>query len=132
MDCVFCKIIDEKLPSIIIYENEYVKCIVPKEVEVYGHTLVVPKQHFEDIWDISSEQLHYITDAIQYLSIIFKEKLGATGINVLHASGKDAGQSVFHFHVHVFPRFSNDGIDAWPHLPKQEFNIKDFVRKISV
>ena len=129
-DCVLCRIMEGTLPCLTIYEDENVKCIVSKEMEVYGHTLIIPKRHFENIWNISSEQLHYIADAIQHLSVLFKEKLGATGINVLHASGKDAGQSVCHFHVHVFPRFSGDGVDAWPHLPKKEFDKMDFVKRI--
>ena len=130
MDCVFCKIVEGVLPSLIIYENEQIKCIVPKKMEVYGHTLIIPKQHFENIWDIPSEHLHCISDAAQYLSFLFKKKLGATGINLLHASGVDAGQTVFHFHLHVFPRFTEDGIDAWPHLPQKEFDKNVFVQKI--
>lgn len=130
MNCIFCEIIDGTIPSLTVYENETVKCIIPKKMETYGHTLVIPKVHFENIWDISPEQLHQIVDATQTLSNLFQEKLGATGINLLHASGKDAGQSVPHFHFHIFPRFINDGIDAWPHLPIKEYDKIDFLKKI--
>ena len=131
MDCIFCKIIKGELQNLTIYENENVKCIIPKEMEVYGHTLIIPKQHFENIWDIPTQQLYHISDAIKNLSTIFQKKLGITGINVLHASGIDAGQSVPHFHVHIFPRFANDEIDAWPKLLKKEYDKIDFMKKIT-
>ena len=131
MDCVFCKIINKEIPSLIVYEDSKVLCIIPKNMEVYGHTLILPKKHFNDIFDIHNSDLQDIMRIAKKLSIGLRTKLGATGVNILHASGKDAGQSVQHFHLHLFPRFKDDNINAWPQLPKNNFNKEEVLHEIT-
>ncbi len=130
MDCLFCKIINKEIPSLIVYEDANILCIIPKDMEVYGHMLIIPKKHFNDIYDIRNKDLQDIMTVAKKLSIGLREKIGATGINILHASGKDAGQSIQHFHLHLFPRFKDDKVDAWPQLPKNNFNKEEVFRKI--
>ena len=130
-DCVFCKIINKEFPSLTIYEDDEVMCIIPKRMEVYGHLLVLPKKHSEDIFSISNEELSHISLIFKKIALLLQKKLHATGINILHASGKDAGQSIGPLHFHIFPRFSNDGINAWPILPKNVFDKEDVFRKIT-
>lgn len=111
--CIFCKIISNKLPGKIIYESNQTMGIFPKESVSKGHTLLIPKKHFENIFDIDKEVLKELIISTKKLSIIIVDKFNATGINILHASGKDAQQSVFHFHIHIIPRYPNDGLDLW-------------------
>lgn len=115
-NCVFCKIINNEFPSYKVYEDDDVLAIIPKDVEVYGHTLVIPKQHYENIFDIDDATLQKLIAVVKKLSLQYQKTLWATGVNILHASGKDAQQTVFHFHFHIFPRFENDGLDTRPHL----------------
>ena len=112
-NCIFCKIIKGELEAKKVHENESVLAFIPKEQVNKGHILVIPKEHFESIFDISKESLVKVIEVSQELSQKCKTELGATGVNILHASGKDAQQSVPHFHIHVVPRYSNDGLDLW-------------------
>lgn len=121
-DCIFCQIVKRKAPANIIYENENVICFLPKKVEVYGHTLVVPKKHYADLYDIPTKILSDLVKVVQKLTIEYKQKINATGMNLIHASGKDGQQSVFHFHFHLLPRFKEDGLDTWPNLTKIEID----------
>lgn len=130
MDCIFCKIIKKEIPSLVVYEDNDIISIIPKEMEVYGHILILPKNHYVNLFDMPEDQLKKVVNVAQKLSLHLKETLDATGINLLHASGKDAGQSVGHFHLHIFPRFSNDNIDAWPKLPKNDFDKSEVLKKI--
>lgn len=130
MDCIFCKIIRNEIPSLKVFEDEHCLCIIPKNMEVYGHTLIIPKQHYANIFDIEANKLEHLISIAQKLSLHFQKKLGATGINLLHASGKDAGQSIEHFHFHIFPRFKDDNLDAWPKLPSNNFDKKEALKKI--
>jgi len=131
-DCIFCQIVRGEKPSKIIYENENAICFLPKEIEVYGHTLVVPKQHFQDLYDIPQDLLCKLTEVIQFLTKEYKTKIGATGMNVLHASGQDDQQSVPHFHFHLFPRFKDDGLDTWPNLAKKDFNVEEIWQELKI
>jgi len=131
-DCIFCQIVRGEKPSKIIYENENAICFLPKEIEVYGHTLVVPKQHFQDLYDIPQDLLCKLTEVIQFLTKEYKTKIGATGMNVLHASGQDGQQSVPHFHFHLFPRFKDDGLDTWPNLAKKDFNVEEIWQELKI
>lgn len=74
-NCVFCKIINKEIPSYIVYENEMVLAIFAKEMEVYGHTLVIPKQHYQDIYDIPEDVLAEIIKAVKKIGSIYTEKL---------------------------------------------------------
>ncbi len=130
MDCVFCKICAKELPGKIIYQDNILSCFLPRKMEVYGHLLIVPNKHYENIFDIPEEELTHIIKFAKKISLHLKEWLGATGINILHASGKSAQQSVFHFHIHIFPRFDNDGLDTWPKLEKKEYNSDEVLAKI--
>ena len=130
MDCLFCKIINKEVSSLIVYEDANVLCIIPKDMEVYGHILIISKKHFNDIFDIQNKDLQNVMTVAKKISIGLRKKIGATGINILHASGKDAGQSVQHFHLHLFPRFKNDKVNAWPRLPENSFNKEEIFRKI--
>lgn len=130
MDCVLCKICSKELPGRIIYQDDVISCFLPRNMEVYGHLLIVPNNHYENIFDIPEKELSHITKFIKKISLHLKDKLGASGINILHASGKSAQQSVFHFHIHIFPRFDNDGLDTWPKLDKKEFDGDEVLNKI--
>jgi histidine triad (HIT) family protein len=131
-DCIFCQIVRGKESAKIVYENENVICFLPKKIEVYGHTLIVPKQHFQDLYDIPQNLLCRLTEVVQLLTKEYKAKIDSTGMNVLHASGKDGQQSVSHFHFHLFPRFKNDGLDTWPNLAKKDFDADEIWQKLKM
>ena len=88
------------------------------------------KNHFENIFDIPESELKEIIDTSKKISILLKNKLNADGINILHASGKEAQQSVFHFHIHIVPRYKNDKLDTWPKSDYNELNFEEIIKKI--
>lgn len=130
--CVFCRILRKEIPSYVVYEDDDILAMFAKDMEVYGHTLIIPKQHYQDIYDIPEDILAKLSIVAKKLGNRYKEKIWATWINILHASWKDAQQSVFHFHIHLFPRFENDGLDTRPKLPKIEVDKDDLLKKIKI
>ena len=129
-NCIFCRIIKKEVPAIIVYEDKDVICFLPNKIEVYGHTLIVPKKHYVDLYDIPEEILCKLNTVAKKLTLAYKKKINATGVNLMHASGKDGQQSVFHFHFHLLPRFKNDGLNTWPKLPKINIDADDLLKKI--
>lgn len=130
--CIFCQIVAKEKPAHIVYENEHVLALLPKEMEVYGHTLIIPKQHVEGLYDTPEALLNQLIGAVQILTQEYKKSISATGVNILHASGKDAQQSVPHFHFHILPRFKDDGIDTWPKLPEKEFDTDEVFQRVKL
>jgi len=130
--CVFCKIIEGQVPSNKVYEDEHVVAFAPLEKDMLskGHLLVVPKKHFESIYDITIDELTFMMRAVKLISKKLKEGYGAEGINILHASGKAGQQSVFHFHLHLVPRYADDGLDAWPKTGYVEKEAAEVYKKI--
>jgi Diadenosine tetraphosphate (Ap4A) hydrolase and other HIT family hydrolases len=128
--CKFCQIINRQIPSWIVYENEKVICFLPQKIEVYGHTLVASKQHYADLYDIPEDILCELIKVSKKLTIAYKEKINATGMNLMHASGVDGQQSVFHFHIHLLPRFKDDKLNTWPNLPKIKINKDELLQKL--
>jgi histidine triad (HIT) family protein len=112
-DCIFCKIIKKESKADIIFEDESFLALKTIEPITKGHVLVIPKTHFKDIFDINSETVGPLMIFVKKIAMDIVKEYNATGINILHASGKDAQQSVFHFHVHVIPRYPDDGLDLW-------------------
>lgn len=109
--CIFCKIINGEIPSYTIYENEFVKCFLDISQATKGHTLIVPKKHFNSIFDLDEVYASEILKAATIVSNLLKEKLNINNINLLNNSGELAGQTVMHFHLHVIPRYGNDEVD---------------------
>ncbi len=115
-DCVFCKIVAGEIPSIKIWEDENVFVFLDANPLRQWHCLIVPKVHYQDIFDIDEYVLQNIIIVSKYIANIVKRSLGATWVNLIHASWQDAEQSVFHFHLHVVPRYHNDDLymnDRW-------------------
>ena len=112
-NCIFCKIVKKELPAKIIFENDEFLVFPPLNQVSKGHALIIPKQHFENIFDFETKSLERIMGVAQKIADDLVKENGATGINLLHASGKDAQQSVFHFHLHIVPRYKEDGLDLW-------------------
>jgi histidine triad (HIT) family protein len=119
-----------EIPAWKVYENEKVLAFLTIEPISKGHLLVIPKKHFENIWDIKEDYLKEIIWAVREISNKLKKNLNATGVNILHASGKDAQQSVFHFHLHLVPRYKNDKMDTWPKSDYKELNFDKITKKI--
>ena len=112
-ECIFCKIVKGELPLNKIYEDESILAFTPKEPEAKGHTLVITKKHYKNIFDVSRKDLEKLVIVIKKISLAIKAGLSARGVNILNASGEVAQQFVQHLHFHIIPRFENDGIDAW-------------------
>lgn len=129
-DCVFCKIMKNEIPSFVVFEDDLVKVIMDINPVSEGHLLIIPKKHFENIFDADKEVLERINVVAQKMSILCKEKLNCTGVNILNASGKDAQQSVFHLHYHIVPRYQKDGIDLWFPNNKDKIDTKSVFEKL--
>lgn len=113
MSCDFCKIVRKELLSTTIFEDDLVLAFVPLNQISPGHTILVPKDHFESILDIDEQVFQHFAQILKMLSSRLLIENQATGINILNASGKDAQQSVFHMHFHLVPRYPNDGLNMW-------------------
>lgn len=120
--CVFCKIINGEIPSFKIYENDYVMCFLDINASTEGHTLIVPKKHFDNIFDIDDSYACEIIKAVKYIANLLKEKLGVSAVNIINNSGSLAGQTVMHFHIHVIPRYENDGVVISPKQTEPDFD----------
>jgi histidine triad (HIT) family protein len=115
-DCVFCQIIEGDAPATLVYEDRDVLGFfpLPDGRLADGHVLVVPRRHSADLFDTGESELAAVMVAIRRVSDGLRAALGATGVNVLNASGPNSDQSVFHLHFHVVPRWGDDGLNTWP------------------
>jgi len=128
---VFCKIIEEGKEEKILYENEDAVVFAPLESGILskGHLLVVPKEHNENIFDIPQSDLNSVIETAKTVSQRLEED-SFEGVNLLHASGKAAQQSVNHFHIHLVPREESDERDMWPESDYEESSYRERYRKI--
>lgn len=109
-NCVFCKIISGEIPSITVYEDQYFKAIFDISPASKGHTLVLPKKHMANIFEMDDDISTKALPLISKLASALKDELHCDGINILQNNGVAAGQSVFHLHFHIIPRFDDDKV----------------------
>jgi len=108
MDCIFCEIASKVSEAEIVFENEKIVAFLDINPINYGHTLVIPKVHYDNFLTVPAEELTAITKLAQYLAGSIKRALKSDGFNIISNNGLSAGQSVFHFHYHIIPRYDND------------------------
>lgn len=106
--CIFCKIVEGSIPSYTIYEDETVKAFLDISQVTKGHTLVISKKHYENFLTCDVEDMKKVMETAQKLGNELMVKLNAKGMNVLTNINEVAGQSVFHFHVHLIPRYDEN------------------------
>jgi histidine triad (HIT) family protein len=107
-DCIFCKIVAGDLPATIVDEDERTLAFMDIAPATHGHVLVIPRAHIADLLSVAAEDLSAVALAAQRVAQKVKERLGADGVNLLNSCGAVAWQTVFHFHVHVIPRYDGD------------------------
>lgn len=109
-DCIFCKIIKGEIPSFTVYEDEDFKVILDRFPAAPGHVLIIPKVHYSDMFELSEEAAAKLYPLAKKIAERVKEVSGSEGINIVQNNGEAAGQSVYHFHLHIIPRKMGDGI----------------------
>jgi histidine triad (HIT) family protein len=124
-DCLFCKIVAGDIPATIVREDERTVAFMDINPATRGHLLVVPRAHAVDLLEVPGEDLAACLAAAQELARRVQERLGADGINLWNSCGARAGQEVFHFHVHVIPRYEGDPVRLpWQPAPGDADEIK--------
>jgi histidine triad (HIT) family protein len=114
--CIFCKIVADELPSEIVYEDERTIAFMDIAPGTRGHLLVIPREHSANLWEIHPDDLAATARTAQRLAVRVRDRLGADGVNLLNACGPLAWQTVFHFHMHVIPRYEGDPLQL-PWIP---------------
>lgn len=107
-DCIFCKIVAGELPATVVDEDERTVSFMDINPATRGHALVIPRAHSRDLLSVDPEDLAAVALAAQRLARRVGERLGADGVNVINSCGAAAWQTVFHFHLHVIPRYAGD------------------------
>jgi histidine triad (HIT) family protein len=107
-DCLFCKIVAGELPATIVDEDQRTIAFMDIAPATRGHALVIPREHFADLLSVDEENLSAVIAASRRLAGRIKERLGADGVNLVNSCGAAAWQTVFHFHMHVIPRYEGD------------------------
>jgi histidine triad (HIT) family protein len=112
-DCVFCKIVKGEIPSAKVFENEHVMAFLDLSQVTKGHTLIIPKVHKENLFELTPEIAKNIFEVAPTIANALKETYHPIGLNAVNNNGEKAGQSVFHFHLHLIPRYGEgDGFGA--------------------
>jgi histidine triad (HIT) family protein len=109
-DCVFCKIVSKEISSEVLYENEHAIAVLDINPIHFGHALILPKQHCKDFLDLPDNTYSSILQATKVVTQALVQSLKLEGYNIFTNNGQIAGQSVFHFHLHITPRYRDDNI----------------------
>ena len=121
-DCIFCKLANGEIPTNALYEDDIVKVIFDANPAAKGHVLILPKEHFDDIYGMDDETAAHVFKVALKISKAYRKALDFDGLNIVQNNGEAAGQTVFHFHMHLIPRYENDGQEiGWkPGSPSQD------------
>jgi len=132
MECIFCKIIAGEIPAVTVLDDELVLAFMDINPSSPGHMLVVPKKHVENIFEISEADLAAVMKGVKRCATAVKEALKAEGVTVLQLNGTASDQIVPHLHIHIMPRWQNDGLpmSTWEMKPGDMEEIKDIARKV--
>nr|WP_083498660.1 HIT family protein [Thermosulfidibacter takaii] len=129
--CIFCKIINGEIPSTKVYEDDFCVAFMDIGPVNKGHVLVVPKKHAETFLDLTEEEAGELFKRVNRIAKAVKKGLNADGLNIINNVGEASGQEVFHVHVHIIPRFYDDGMNfGWRKLQYVGAEIEDYANLI--
>lgn len=112
-NCIFCKIAEHAIPGKIIYEDDVCMAFLDLSQATDGHTLVIPKKHYQNVLDVDEKTLSHMMTVVQKVALQIQAKMNAQGFNIITNMKEIAGQSVHHFHIHIIPRYQqNEGFQA--------------------
>lgn len=111
-DCIFCKIANGDIPTNALYEDDIVKVIFDLGPASKGHVLILPKNHFDNVYGLDDETAAHIFQVAVKVANAMKSALKPDGINIVQNNGEAAGQTVFHFHMHIIPRYKDDTVNV--------------------
>ncbi len=132
IDCIFCKIVAGEIPAWIVEEDERTIAFMDIAPATRGHALVIPRAHSNDLLSVDREDLSAVMLGAQRLAVRAKERLGAEGVNLLNSCGRAAWQTVFHFHVHVIPRYADDPLKLpWVPVAGDQTEIEAAAQELS-
>ena len=130
-DCIFCSIVSGEAPATIVDEDEHTIAFMDIHPWTRGHALVIPREHHKNLYEIDEETLCQVMTAAKRLSLKVRDTLDADGVNLLNSTERAAWQTVFHFHVHVIPRYEDDPLEL-PVRPQEgdPDEIKEIAEKL--
>ena len=132
-DCIFCKIANGDIPSKTLYEDEDFRVILDLGPATKGHALILPKEHADNLYELPDETASKVFVLAKKLAIKMKEKLNCDGLNIVQNNGEVAGQTVFHFHMHLIPRKAGDqAVPEWEHLSLSDDEMKEICDKMKM
>lgn len=130
-NCIFCKLANGDIPSYTVYEDEDFRVILDLSPAADGHALILPKEHSTNVYELPDETAAKVFVLAKKIAMSMKESLQCDGINILQNNGKAAGQTVFHFHIHLIPRFEHDNVKiTWKKGKVDEVQLKSLCEKI--
>ena len=130
-DCIFCKIVDGKIPAEKVYEDDKVISFLDIMPANKGHCLIVPKRHAANLMEMDEDDLISTIKAAKKVARALSLSFGNESFNIMMNNGKEAGQLVNHAHIHIIPRFKKDRLRlSWSHLKYEENEIKEYAEKI--
>jgi histidine triad (HIT) family protein len=129
-NCLFCKIVAGEIPCEKVYEDENTLAFLDIKPVNPGHTLIVPKEHYENVFEAPEEVWGHVMQTVKKVSHAIKDGLPVADLNIAMNNGKHAGQVIFHAHVHVMPRYENDGFELWHGKDYAEGQAKVIAEKI--
>lgn len=130
-DCIFCKIANGEIPSATIFEDESYRVILDIAPAAKGHAILLPKKHLPDIFQIDKETASGALYTAARVAKAMQEALGCDGVNILQNNGPAAGQTVYHLHIHIIPRWNDDGLNlTWKQGSYEDGEAAELARKI--
>lgn len=130
-DCIFCKIANGEIPANALYEDDLVKVIFDLSPASEGHVLILPKSHYDDVYSLDDDTAAHIFKVAVKIANAMKKSLNIDGLNIVQNNGEAAGQTVFHFHMHIIPRYIDDTVNIkWVPGKISEDEIEKLKNKI--
>lgn len=130
-NCIFCKLANGVFQTNVVYEDDTFTAFLDASPAAKGHTLIVPKQHVANVFEMTDDLGEKIYPVVKKIAARQKEVLGCDGVNVIQNNGQAAGQTVFHFHIHMIPRFENDGVrHEWIQIEVSDDEQKEVCDKL--
>ena len=130
-DCIFCRIAAQEIPSVRVYEDANTLAFMDINPVASGHTLVIPKQHWPNLFEMPDAQLGYVSSTARRVAAGVQKALNPDGVSLIQANGKGAAQSVLHFHIHIVPRTLGDNLKVnWKLIPGNMDEVRAVAKRL--